>query len=466
MKRYRLRLTVAALTLAAVLLAGCGQGSGETGGEAAEATAIPAVSAAADIVTAEGQIVPFRSANLSFQLGGTVDEILVSEGDEVAEGDPLIRLDAGSLEVARDQALAGLDAAEAQLDSAVAQLAARQAAVTTAELGVLAAEANLELVKAGALPEEIAAAEEKIRAAEAGIVQAAASRDAALDVPDSQIQGAQANVAAVQAEVDALQEGYDAIIDACFELPTGDEVCPLYGTVEENTRAELEAARLRLNSAQAALDALNAGATAGQRQAASGAVTVAQANRDLAVAELALLLAGPTSEQVRQAEVQVEQALALIEQAQSSVEQAQAAVDQAEAGVLSARAGVAGAEAALERMTLKAVFPGTVGDVRVDPGQLVSPGLPVVALADFGGWQVETNDLSQDFVTDVRVGDPVKVALEAIPGEELNGIVTDIARESQLRRGDVIYVVTVDLEERPELPLRWGMTTIVEIDTG
>jgi multidrug resistance efflux pump len=466
MKNHRLELSLTVVALAALLLAGCGQDSGQADGESAEATAIPAVSAAADVVTAEGQLVPLRSANLSFQLGGTVDEILVSEGDRVAEGDPLIRLDADNVEVAQDQALAGLAAAEAQLDSTMAQLATAQAGVSTAELGVLAAEANLALVKAGALPEEIASAEQRIRAAEAGITQAAASRDAALDIPDSQIQGAQANVAAAQAEVDALQDGYNAIIDACFELPTGDEVCPLYGTVEENTRAELETARLRLNSAQAALDALNAGATTGQRQAASGGVSVAMANRDLAEAELALLLAGPTEEQIRQAEVQVDQAGALVEQAQTAVEQSRAAVEQAEAGVLSAQASVDGAEAALERMTLRAVFPGTIGDVGVDLGQLVTPGLPVVVLADLGGWQVETNDLSQDLVTGVRVGDPVEVTLEAIPGEVLSGTVSDIARVSQLRRGDVIYVVTIELEERPDLPLRWGMTAIADIDVG
>jgi multidrug resistance efflux pump len=465
MKNHKVGSLLTVIALSILALAGCNQETGESGGGAVEPTEIPAVSAATDVVTAEGQLVPLRSANLSFQLGGTVEEILVSEGDHVAEGEPLISLDASSLEVAREQALAGLAAAEAQLESANAQLAAAEAGISSAELGILAAEANLALVRAGALPEEIASAEQQITAAEAGITQAAAGRDAALDIPDSQIRGAEANVAAARAEVDALQENYDAIIEACFELPTGGEICPLYGTVEETVRAQLETARLRLDSAQAALDALNAGPTAGQSQAAGGAVTVALANRDLAEAELALLLAGPTDEQVRQAEVQVDQASALVEQAQAAAGQAQSAVEQAEAGLLSAQANVDAAEAALDRMTLRAVFPGTVGDVDVDLGQLVAPGMPVIVLADFDGWQVETNDLSQDFVTEVRIGDPVEVELEAIPGEILTGNVSDISRVSQLRRGDVIYVVTIDLEERPDLPLRWGMTAIVDIDT-
>ena len=101
------------------------------------------------------------------------------------------------------------------------------------------------------------------------------------------------------AEVNRLDEAYDTIITTCFDLPTGGEICPLLGPTEEATRAELAVARLKLDSAQAALDSLNAGATNAQRLAAAGGVTVAQANRDLAVGELELLLAGPTAEQIR-----------------------------------------------------------------------------------------------------------------------------------------------------------------------
>ena len=42
--------------------------------------------------------------------------------------------------------------------------------------------------------------------------------------------------------------------------------------------------------------------------------------------------------------------------------------------------------------------------------------------------------------------------------------VTDIASVSQLNIGDVTYPVTVTLDDT-DLPLRWGMTVEVDIDT-
>ena len=411
----------------------------------------------------EGRLVPARNADLSFPVGGRVEEILVAEGSHVDVGDPLVKLDSDNQISAQEQAQAGLAAAEAQLATAEAQLATALAKITTAELGGLAAEANLALVKAGALPEEVAAAERNIDAARAGVSQASAGRDATLEIPSSQVRAAEANVAAARAELEALQEGYDQILDTCFKLPNGDEICPLYGPIEENTRAQLEVARLNLDSAQSALDALNAGATAGQRQAAGGGVTVTLANQDLAEAQLELLLAGPSEEQIRQAEVGVEQAQVAIEQAQAAAEQVRAAVSQAEAGVVAAQSNVNAAQTALDRMTLRAVFPGTIGEVDVELGELVNPGMPVVVLADLDDWLVETTDLSELDVARVEIGAPVGVTLDAIRDEQLDGVIVDISRVFEKRQGDVLYLVTIELDERPDLPLRWGMTAVVDI---
>lgn len=454
---------VAVLALIAIFIFGRLSSPEET---TAEATPIasPPQPRDGDISSVEARLVPARDARLSFAVGGRVDEILVSEGDHVEAGDPMVRLDADSQTSALEQAEAGLAAAEARLQSAEAELASARAGVSTAELGVLAANANLALIKTGALPEEIAAAEQEIEAAQAGVTEAAAGRDASLEIPESQIRAAEANVAAARAELEAVQESYNAIIDACFDLPTGETICPLYGTVEENTRGQLEVAQLNVESAQAALDALNAGATAGQRQAASGAVVVALANQELAEAQLELILAGPSDEEIRRAEVQVDQAEEAVQQARTAVDLAQSTVSQAEAEVVAARSNVAAAQAAFDRTTLKAVFPGTVSSVDAELGQLVSSGVPVVVLADLDDWLVETTDLSELDIARVEIGAPAVVELDAIPGEIVNGVVSDIARVPKSGPGgDVIYLVTIDLEDRPDLPLRWRMTASVDI---
>ncbi len=427
-------------------------------------TTTPAIVINRDV--ARAQLVPAQFANLSFTSQGIVEEILVEEGDDVAAGDPLVKLDAASQESALNQALVRLAAAETNLQAAEAGLAGALADVNTAELEVLAAEAELSLVKAGPSPQEIAAAEQNVAAARADVVQASASRDAALEIPDSQIRAAEADVAAARADVETLQKTYDQIIDTCFEGPDGGRVCPLYGPVEENTRAQLEAAQLKLNSAQSALDALNAGATSAQRQAASGAVAIALANQEIAEAQLNLLLAGPSDEEIRQAEVRVEQAQARVGLAQAAVERARAAVSQAEVRVEIARRDVDVAQTALDGMTLQALFPGTISQVEVKIGQQVNPGAPILTLANFEDWLVKTTDLSEQDIARIEIGAPVKVTVDAISGETLDGEIVDISRGFQSEGGEVLYQVTVDLQERTDLPLRWGMSAEVDYDSG
>ncbi|WP_171236757.1 efflux RND transporter periplasmic adaptor subunit [Ruegeria sp. HKCCA6837] len=88
-----------------------------------EAAAVTPVSAT--LITSEsaytvgrvfiGQVEPQRSADISFELNGTLDQILVDEGDEVAKGQLLATLGVALLEVERDRLTASRDAIAAQL---------------------------------------------------------------------------------------------------------------------------------------------------------------------------------------------------------------------------------------------------------------------------------------------------------------------------------------------------------------
>ena len=78
------------------------------------------------LVSAEGQVVPLFDVNVGFQTGGTVAEILVSEGDTVSIGDALIRLESADVELAVQQAEARLVSAQAALSLVQNQLALAQ----------------------------------------------------------------------------------------------------------------------------------------------------------------------------------------------------------------------------------------------------------------------------------------------------------------------------------------------------
>lgn len=427
--------------------------------------AAPKLQTAAAVVLTEGQIVPNYSLDLAFQSGGEVIEILVAEGETVSTGDPLLKLEASTLELALSQAQARVVSAEAALRAAQNQMASAAAAVTTAETAVAIAQANLDLSKAGPLPEEIAAAEANLAAAEAAVNQASASRQAALDVvSESELAGAQADLASATAELLALQEQYDQILEACFETADGSEVCPLYGPVEEQARAQLEVAAARQAAAQEMVNFLNAGPTAAQRAVAGSGVTLALASRDAAQAQLNLLLEGSSAEQIEKAEVGVAQAELGVALAQVQVVQVEAAVSQAEAGLAAAQAAEAAAQAALDRMTLTAPIDGTVASLNLNLGELVAPGAPVVTLADETQWKVETTDLSELDVPKIAEGSNVTIRIDAVPEASLNGHVEKIAYVPGVLQGDVVYTVTIVLDDSSNLPLRWGMTAVAEFE--
>jgi multidrug resistance efflux pump len=259
-----------------------------------------------------------------------------------------------------------------------------------------------------------------------------------------------------------LRERYDTILDGCVDTSDG-EVCPLHGPVEETTRARLQAAEARVQAAQASLDRLLEGPTAAQERAADAGVSAASARRDRAQAQLALLEAGATPQQIRQAEVALEIAEAQVAVAQAQVADADAARARAQAGVEAARAGLDGARAALDRATLEAPFAGTVVTVQPNPGELVAPQAPVVTLADGEHWLVETQDLTELDVAQVEEGHEVNVTFAALPQAAVRGTVTQIALTPGMDRGDVVYEATIALDEEAQaLPLRWGMTAQVQ----
>lgn len=417
------------------------------------AEAVP-VDTGVDIVAAEGRIVPLHHAGISFQMPGSVSQILVEEGDTVSEGDVLIQLSATELEAAVSQAEAGLAQAQTVVTAAKTQMEAAEGQRVSAELAVASAEAQYALTTANPTETELAVYQAQIAAGQGGISQAVGNRDASYNVNDSQLQSAQANLAAAQAQERAAQAAYDDVIR--YEI---------HGSPEEQVNLALAAARANLAAAQSAVNELQNGPTDAQRLAAGGAVSAAVAQRDLSQAQLDLFVEGAKPEQVALAQIGIDQSKAALSQAVIGVGQAQDGITQAEAGVQQAQAGLEAAQASLGRMTLTAPFDGTIASIDVELGDVVGAGMPILSLADFSQWLIETTDLTELDVVAIGNGFPVEISIDAIPDEEVAGTVTDIADVSQLVQGDVTYKTTIAIDDSGTLPLRWGMTVFVRILT-
>ena len=116
----------------------------------------------------------------------------------------------------------------------------------------------------------------------------------------------------------------------------------------------------------------------------------------------------------------------------------------------------------LANTTLVSPVGGTVTAVDISVGETVTPGRVVVIIADLSTFRIETTDLSEVDIPQVTLGKPAAVYIEALD-KEITGKVVEIAQQSETVGGDVVFKVTIELDEQPE-GLRWGMSAEVSLE--
>jgi multidrug resistance efflux pump len=454
MKKIIIVVVLVAVTVAAYF------GYQQIQAQQVEATAVTEdslrVDTGIDQVMAEGRIIPLHEAHLSAQTAGLVTELFVPEGAIVDAGDTLLQLDTTDEQIIVRQANAGVTQAEANLETAQAGLLLAQLSLDVAHLSVRSAEADLALIQSGPTTAQIVLTERNVAVAEAAVNQAANSVSLVTEGASA------AQIAAAQAQVTAAQKAYDnalKIYQPILQDENSNEAD------REQASLLLSASLSSLNSAQAALNALLAGATNAERNAAAGGVIVASNQRDAAAAQLDLLMVGTRAETIAIARASLQQAQDMVHEAELSVAIGETAVTQAGAALAEAKDALAAAEYNLSKRTLVAPIAGTVVVINAKVGEVAQAGMPIIVLADFSQWVVETTDLTELDVVEVAQGLAAALEIDAFPGETLSGVVTDISSISANVLGDVTYRVTVEVTDDQGLPLRWGMTAVVDVDT-
>jgi multidrug resistance efflux pump len=403
-----------------------------------------------NVVSAEAFVVPVQQASIAFETGGRVTDLEIEEGQAVDAGQVIARVDDSTQQAALMQAQANLVNAEAGITQAEASLAEVQSGATVEEIaqaqaGLAQAEAALAEVIAGPTAEDIAQAEASVESARATLNQVlAGARDEDLRAASARLLQSEANVRLAQADYDKFVYGEPKVAEPFgialqqatldYEAVQAEYDKLVNGATEE----DVAIARAGVKQAQAALDKAKAGATPEQ---------IAQAQAQVAQAEatLAQVLAGATDEQIAIAE---------------------AGILAAEAGIVTAEAGIASAETELAKTELAAPFAGTVSSVNMEVGEMVSAGAPVVSMGDTSTWQIETDDLTEIDVVNVEEGATVSISVDALPGEDFEGVVVRIKPQSETKAGDVTYTVLIDITDGDTSKLRWGMTTFVDIEVG
>ncbi|MEJ2717341.1 MAG: efflux RND transporter periplasmic adaptor subunit [Deltaproteobacteria bacterium] len=125
-----------------------------------------------------------------------------------------------------------------------------------------------------------------------------------------------------------------------------------------------------------------------------------------------------------------------------------------------AKARLKEARRLVEEAVLCAPFPGTVTEVRLEPGEFANPGTPVVVLSGDGEVEIEV-EVPESIVLDLRVGAAVLVDLPLANRKDLDGRIRYIGRTAM--GSGRLFPVVINLP--PESRVAPGMTSEVVFQT-
>jgi len=236
-----------------------------------------------------------------------------------------------------------------------------------------------------------------------------------------------------------------------------------YQAVVAEARAGLEAAKAEYAANQNAKHVADAAINASQQGivAAQAAAVAAQAGIDVVKADLTradsefrrqqslLSNRAATKQQFEAAQQARDTATAALAGRQAELSRADAAIASARSTLVEATqqraaldskdallraqidaktAAITVAQVNLSYTKIYSPSDGSLGELRVHPGQLVGPGLQVVELVQSGIW-IQAN-YRETQLGKVHTGDKADVHIDALPGHEFHGHVTEVAPAS------------------------------------
>jgi HlyD family secretion protein len=332
-------------------------------------TLVPTIESLSDTREITGQITTAQDSNVGPKSAGKIVSVLVNDGDPVTAGQVIAVQDTSQLLQQQRQALAAVAQAEAQVASSESALQEAiqnaiygpeksTAAVVQAQAQVRSAQADLQKMLSGARPQERLQAQSALASAKSNMETQAKELNRVRTLVQ---QGAFAGT-----KLDAQQAVYDAA-KASYDNALQNVQLQVVGNRPEDIQAAREAlaeARQGLKTAQASksLDSLF-----------HDQVTAAKAN-----------------------------------------------LANANAQVQNAQAQVAIANQALSDAQIRAPFSGRVAGKPIQPGTVLGVGGTIARIIGSSGIYFD-GQVPSETIDQIRVGNAVKVNVDAFPGKQFNG---------------------------------------------
>jgi multidrug efflux pump subunit AcrA (membrane-fusion protein) len=404
--------------------------------------------------TGAGQVIPAKEVNLGFDESGTLDELLVTVGDQVQSGEVIARLETNQSE---DEIALAL--AEAELNVLTAQQAlddiydSVQIDTAQALLDVEEAQQALEDLLTGDL--RLAQALQAVAEAEEEVSQAQRTYNATRSTSS-------------QTTIDAA---YAELVLAEKALKDQEAKFDDYANKPENDLGKANA-QLKLSAAQAAYDSAlryyNAvTGTGSELDLELSAADLATAQAKLAEAErdYERIKDGPTPGEIALAEANLALAEAKYETLKDGVDPAEVAL--AEANLTNAQAKLALAQEDKAVIDMVAPMDGTIMSINASVGEAVGTSGSIV-MADLQQPVLEVY-LDEADLDKVAVGFDVEVVFDSLPDDMYTGQITEVSPSLQtVSNVDAVLAwVQLDAESFSKpIPLPVGSNASVDVIGG
>jgi len=416
-------------------------------------TAVGCAPTQSNALQASGQIEATEIA-VAPELSGRVTDVLVSEGDSVKTGDPLLKLDDSLLQSEKQSAQAALDSAKANVTAAQVALDAAQLQYNQTLDAALADEATTRIdIWDESKPTEFDqpvwyfSKSERIQATQDEVDAVKIALDEAMTkLSDIEKKAGSADFLAVEAALAKARVAYQNakdILDSTNGTSDGQ-------SLRDSAQVNYDEKKIDLEDAQKDYDdALTTDGAKDVMEARADAV-IAQETFDSAVDKLRALQTGTNSPEVQTAA--------------KAVDQAQAQLDLAQASVTAAQANLDMINTQMDKLTVYAPMDGVILTRSIHVGEVAQAGAATMTIADLSKLTV-TVYLPEDRYGEVNVGDEVSFTADSFPNQTFSAVVTRIADQAEFtprnvqtkeERQTTVYAIELEVNN-PDGKLKPGM---------
>ena len=379
---------------------------------------------------------------------------------------------ADTVDLQAQKALSNAEMAVTKADDSVASAEVRLAELTAAaeslDVETSARDLELALLALQTREEELAA-----------LSQAPDSLDvAALEVQvtltSARLETARADLVALEGGPDELQveaKRQQVVLAAARLVTAKADLAELKGDPDpvdvEAKNKQIALAKADLETAENDLAELELDPDVSEVEARNKQIALAQADLDKAWEDLAELVGGPDPLELDASRKQLSVTLAKVGKAEEDLLELETGLDTLElnlreADMASARASLEVAVLRLEDSFMRAPWDGIVTVLNVEAGDSVNPNTPVLEIVD--PTVVEVDGIVDEIdVLFIRRGASAVVTMDALPGQTLNGTVSEVASESITQQGVVSYPMRIRLQPPEGVLLPEGLSAVASV---